>query len=1019
MTSKFSSSFLCLFVSFSLIYTSSLAITPQAQVQSLFLLYNSTHGENWSWKNEAFFGPRWSFTSPQTDPCNAANSRAWQGITCSSSPVLCQFQQCLIVSISLTGSGLNGNLPNEMFSSLTSLTTFQITSSENLSGRIPDSMKLLTQLQGLILSDNAFSGPIPKSLCELQNLKSLILSSNQLNGTIPSEIGFLSQLAAIGMSRNLLTGSLPMSIGSLLYLSQLFIEYNQIKGTIPLEIGGLTSLTGLSLYSNQFTGTIPSEFGQLIHLSVLYLYQNKLRGLIPSELRFLSELTVLSLYSNQFTGPIPTELFHLTQLLQMQLSENSFSGSISPAIQLMSSLTTLSLFTNQLNGSLPFEIGHLTNLQYIDLADNFLTGSIASEFGSLQKLQFIDFSGNYFSESIPSEIGSLTDLQELDLSTNLFIGSIPSSLTKLTKLTQLHLHENHLSGPITFSLLSFISLQQFFLQQNQLTGNLHQLLSLPVNEYTSPNISSNRLVNFDMSDNLLSGSIPSSLFLLPQLQTISLSLNCFEDKLPSSMCQGKGVQVYSMDGLGSAERCQNIVTLHLFTTVTFGQRMDGSIPECMWFLPNLMVLNLAGNGFKGKIGSVSEMASLESMTLSHNYLSGEIPSWLQEKNLSLLDLSHNKLTGDVSGFKGLGEPNTSISRTVDERTLKLTVNRLSGDLSYSFDFYSTLDILSGNLFSCERVPGNDKNSEWSSCGSEEYDRSMSAMAGVVALMFMVITFYALCMICTSFRTDSKTDITTLTPPEQSNFHTWFMRRSLNYRQFLIFIRYYRTAGEENPLTSAISFGFLLSNLVKSICILSCLSIVLSLPLYVLKELSLHTNGNDGTTQYTTHSHMYRWLWTMAFLSGSVPAIILLVVTLVSLMFFSFILNQISEKTQPQSFLSSQSVEISGSIQAKSDNRLIVIVWVVFLLNTAVVGAMNGLYLWSTLVDLASDVRILIQVGFGFFSFFWNVAILQGAIPLKIKDSRYGVWLFSCLSLMNHVIIPCIVTALSSPSCYQV
>lgn len=292
---------------------------------------------------------------------------------------------------------------------------------------------------------------------------------------------------------------------------------------------------------------------------------------------------------------------------------------------------------------------------------------------------------------------------------------------------------------------------------------------------------------------------------------------------------------------------------------------------------------------------------------------------------------------------------------------------------------------------------------------------MSAMAGVVGLM---IILYAVCIIFSSSSTmTSKTNH----PPVQSNY----------YHQWLLYITYYRTACEESRLTSTISFGFLLSNIIISVCLLTSLSIVLSVPLYVLKDMSVHSSDNDGDeTQYTTHSHMYRWLWTMAFLSGSIPAIILLVVTLVCLMFFSFILNQIILKTKFQSTSESQlpsltddtiptSLPDSNLLQKRSEKSLVGPVWIVFIFNTLVVGAVNGLYLWSTLVDLSANVRLWIQVGFAFFSFLWNVAILQGTIPLKIKDSRYGVLLFSCLSLMNHVIIPCIVTALSSPSCYQV
>lgn len=51
-------------------------------------------------------------------------------------------------------------------------------------------------------------------------------------------------------------------------------------------------------------------------------------------------------------------------------------------------------------------------------------------------------------------------------------------------------------------------------------------------------------------------------------------------------------------------------------------------------------------------------------------------------------------------------------------------------------------------------------------------------------------------------------------------------------------------------------------------------------------------GVDSTKYIITHTHMYRWLWTMAFISGSVPAVILLSVTLICLIFFFLMLHQV-------------------------------------------------------------------------------------------------------------------------------
>ena len=49
-----------------------------SQIHALEILFNSTKGEQWQWENETLNGPKWSFSSPQADPCNDKN-RVWQG----------------------------------------------------------------------------------------------------------------------------------------------------------------------------------------------------------------------------------------------------------------------------------------------------------------------------------------------------------------------------------------------------------------------------------------------------------------------------------------------------------------------------------------------------------------------------------------------------------------------------------------------------------------------------------------------------------------------------------------------------------------------------------------------------------------------------------------------------------------------------------------------------------------------------------------------------------------------------
>jgi hypothetical protein len=158
---------------------------------------------------------------------------------------------------------------------------------------------------------------------------------------------------------------------------------------------------------------------------------------------------------------------------------------------------------------------------------------------------------------------------------------------------------------------------------------------------------------------------------------------------------------------------------------------------------------------------------------------------------------------------------------------------------------------------------------------------------------------------------------------------------------------------------------------------------------------------------------------MAFVSGTTPAIILMVAGFVCLLYFTVAMNRLSSSEEPLPLLPALHSPTLKSVKDREERLVrITAVWAVFLLNVAVVGTVNGLYLWSTLLDLARDVRLWIQLSFALFSSLWSV-VLRIGLPSQIKESRYGVWLFICLNVINTVIIPCALTALSTPSCYQV
>jgi hypothetical protein len=234
-----------------------------------------------------------------------------------------------------------------------------------------------------------------------------------------------------------------------------------------------------------------------------------------------------------------------------------------------------------LTGIVPSEFGQLVKLQYLYLDANMLSGSMPSSMGGLESVQFFYVRENMMTGPIPSTLGALGAVKELFFFDNLFDHSLPVELNKLT------------------------SLQILRLQHNLLTGSLEGVF----------NINMTLLENVDLSDNKFSGKISTNIFELPDVNSVALSMNCFEGSLPDRMCAARNVSVLSMDGLGAAKDCKNSWVIPLSGVAVFNT-LEGSVPACLWSLPALQVLHLTGNGLTGRIGEPNAIGpSLRTVSL--------------------------------------------------------------------------------------------------------------------------------------------------------------------------------------------------------------------------------------------------------------------------------------------------------------------------------------------------------------------------------------------------------------------
>lgn len=198
------------------------------------------------------------------------------------------------------------------------------------------------------------------------------------------------------------------------------------------------------------------------------------------------------------------------------------------------------------------------------------------------------------------------------------VGEIPPAMGELPYLQFLAFSNlPQLSGTIPSFLSKLTNLQHLDLSLNNLTGPIPDFLSQLKD-----------LDDIDLSSNSLTGSIPSSLSQLPKLRTINLGTNKLSGPIPPSLGSIKSlVQIYF-----------------------YSNSLSGSIPSSLSRLHELNELALWDNKLTGTIpASFGSFRNPDiSLDLSSNKLSGSIPRSFGKANITQLDISKNKFTGDAS-----------------------------------------------------------------------------------------------------------------------------------------------------------------------------------------------------------------------------------------------------------------------------------------------------------------------------------------------------------------------------------
>jgi Leucine-rich repeat (LRR) protein len=537
-----------------------------------------------------------------------------------------------------------GNLTNlQLETSLINFLVFHITLSIGHRS-IPSSLGNLTNSS---LSNNSFS--------HLHFYDSLILCRNQLTGRIPNSIFNLTNLQYLDLSMNYFSGTVEFDeFVKLKHLTMLYLSYNQFSLLFkePNANATFPKFQNLALSSCNLS-KFPDFLRNQDELEYLVLSENNLRGQVPEWMlnigkasleliclanNFLTgfaqnpillpwtRLSILDLRSNLLQGllPIPP-----ASTLQYYVSNNSLSGNVPTLFCNHSSLQVLDLASNNLTGSLPQCLDNFgASLSILDLRRNKFQGSIPQSWVKGSQLKIIIFGQNKFQGHLPRSLVNCTMLKVLDLSNNLFNDGFPSWLENLPNLEVLILRSNKFKGPIKTS----------------------------KSEYMFPN-----LQIIDLSYNSFVGKLPLELFRNLKVRKsetadhhltyihVYSSFTFFFKSFGRSYQMSYGYD-YSMTMTNKGTNLFYEKVLESFIAVDMSSnRFSREILNSIENLRGCHLLNLSNNILTGHIPpSLGNHVELEALDLSHNKLKGEIPSELtQITSLGFFNVSHNNLTGPI------------------------------------------------------------------------------------------------------------------------------------------------------------------------------------------------------------------------------------------------------------------------------------------------------------------------------------------------------------------------------------
>ncbi|XP_074284150.1 receptor-like protein EIX2 [Silene latifolia] len=351
------------------------------------------------------------------------------------------------------------------------------------------------------------------------------MSYNKIYGVLPNWLNI--SIFEIDLSSNLFEGVVASGIAN---SGNLFLNDNRFSNCSFFLCQKIkNSLGQLALSNNLLSGELPDCWMHFSYLSSLNLENNEFSGRVPNSIGTLLNLQYLDLHNNSFAGPLPTAFMSCTSLVILNPGYNLFSGNIPPQIgNAFQDIRVLILRKNHFTREIPESICKLNKLQILDLAINHLSGVISNCFGNFTTMEGIK--NNLALDFRPGAISLYNDL---------YFGSGGEIVTISWKREEQALKK-------TISLVKYIDFSELFdVSNNHLTGEIPTNLA---------KVTTLGIVN--VSNNSLSGEIPVS----TQLQSFDASSyagnprlcgaplpSYSKDRVPANVPSGSNTSVQNKD----------------------------------------------------------------------------------------------------------------------------------------------------------------------------------------------------------------------------------------------------------------------------------------------------------------------------------------------------------------------------------------------------------------------------------------------------------------------------------------